>query len=69
MNITLVPFLQLGDYLETHFVTEQYESLKKLQDMIGTLKRLGICPSPEECCNKLGEFQFDKTVMKDLVSS
>ena len=52
-------------------MTEQYESLKKLQDMKGTLKRMGVCSSNSLSgynCDKLGEFQFDKTVMKDLAS-
>ena len=58
------------EHLETHFVTEQYESLKKLADIKGSLKRMGVCKdSPVKSCDKLAEFQFDQTIMKDFVKS
>lgn len=63
--------IHLADHLETNFVTEQYESLKKLKDIEGKLKRMGVCGGTDflENCNKLAEFQFDQTEMKDLTSS
>ena len=56
-------------HLETHFVTEQHESLKKLADIKNSLKRMGVCKTWPEKSDKLAEFQFDQTIMKDFVKN
>jgi ferritin heavy chain len=45
---------QLCDYLETHFLTEQVESIKKIGDYITNVKRVG--PG-------LGIYMFDKETL------
>lgn len=42
---------QMCDFLETHYLTEQVESIKKIADHITNLKRVGT---------GLGEYIFDK---------
>jgi len=42
---------QFQDFLETHYLTEQVESIKKIADMVTNLRRVG--PG-------LGEYMFDK---------
>ena len=55
----------MADFLETNFVTEQYEALKKYKSLIKTLERM-TKDSEDMSLQKLAEFQFDKLVMKDL---
>lgn len=45
---------QMCDFLETHFLEEQVESIKQIGDMITNLKRVGT---------GLGEYLFDKHTM------
>jgi len=47
---------QFCDFLETHFLTEQVESIKQISGYITNLKRVG--PG-------LGEYQFDKETLQD----
>eukprot|EP00794_Sanderia_malayensis_P010894 gene10894-12051_t len=49
----------LQDFLESNFIPEQYDSMKKLRDYIKTLERL-----TKEGNTALAEFQFDKLVMQ-----
>lgn len=42
---------QFADFLETHFLTEQVESIKQLSGFVTNLRRVG---------NGLGEYLFDK---------
>nr|WCD24766.1 Tyr p 30 allergen [Tyrophagus putrescentiae] len=42
---------QFADYLETHYLTEQVEAIKKLSDYVTNLRRVG---------SGLGEYLFDK---------
>eukprot|EP00112_Aurelia_sp_Birch-Aquarium-sp1_P007574 Seg1826.7 transcript_id=Seg1826.7/GoldUCD/mRNA.D3Y31 product=Ferritin protein_id=Seg1826.7/GoldUCD/D3Y31 len=64
--------MHLQDFIETNYIPEQYESMKKIQNYIGTLKRMADCGPFSEtsggCCGKLAEFQFDKIVMKDATA-
>ena len=55
----------MADFLETNFVTEQYEALKKFKSLIKTLERM-TKDSKDTSLQKLAEFQFDKLVMKDF---
>lgn len=48
----LVP--QMCDFLETHYLNEQVEAIKKLGDYITNLKRL------DPANNKMAEYLFDK---------
>ena len=64
---------QLQDFIETNYIPEQYESMKKLKNYLGTLKRMAPSCGPfgvesGRSCDKLAEFQFDKIVMKDATS-
>jgi len=43
--------VQMCDFIETHFLTEQVESIKQLSDYVTQMKR---------CGTGLGEFMFDK---------
>jgi len=45
---------QMCDFLETHFLNEQIESIKELSDWVSNLKRMG---APE---NGMAEYLFDK---------
>jgi len=45
---------QFLDFLETHYLTEQVESMKKLGDYVTNLKRVG---------SGLGEYLFDKETL------
>jgi len=42
---------QFADFLETHYLTEQVEAIKKLSDYVTNLRRVG---------SGLGEYLFDK---------
>jgi len=42
---------QMADFIETHYLTEQVEAIKKLSDYVTNLRRVG---------NGLGEYLFDK---------
>ncbi|XP_065056448.1 ferritin, heavy subunit-like isoform X2 [Rhopilema esculentum] len=57
--------VHMSDFLETNFVTEQYEALKKYKSLIKTLERM-TKDSKDQALQKLAEFQFDKLVMKDF---
>ncbi|CAG2169755.1 unnamed protein product [Oppiella nova] len=46
---------QFQDFLETHYLTEQVDSIKKLADFVTNLKRVG--PG-------LGEYMFDKETLQ-----
>ena len=46
----------LTNFVEEHFLTEQIEAIKELEDHITNLKRVG---------NGLGEFLFDKYMVSD----
>jgi len=45
---------QFADFLETHYLTEQVEAIKKLGDYVTNLKRVG---------SGLGEYMFDKETL------
>ncbi|CAG2104742.1 unnamed protein product [Medioppia subpectinata] len=45
---------QFQDFLETHYLTEQVDSIKKLADYVTNLKRVG---------SGLGEYMFDKETL------
>lgn len=47
---------QMCDWLETHYLTEQVEAIKKLADYVTNLKR---------CGTGLGEYMFDKETLSD----
>jgi ferritin heavy chain len=47
---------QMCDWIETHYLTEQVEAIKKLGDYITNLKRVGT---------GLGEYMFDKETLDD----
>lgn len=47
-------FLQLCDFLESHYLNEQVEAIKKLGDYITNLSRM------DAQNNKLAEYLFDK---------
>ncbi|GCC16443.1 hypothetical protein chiPu_0021373 [Chiloscyllium punctatum] len=49
----------LCDFLETHYLDEEVEIIKRLGDYITNLKRLG---APE---NGLGEYLFDRLSLED----
>ena len=49
-------FLQMCDWIESHFLTEQVEAIKELGDHIANLKRVGT---------GLGEYMFDKETLDD----
>jgi len=60
----------LLSHMKTHFITDKYGKMKKLADIQGTLKRIGVCDdSFIKSCDKLAEIQFGKTVMEDLTKS
>ena len=70
----IVSSFQLQDFIETNYIPEQYESMKKIKNFIGTLQRMApSCAAnagkSSRCCDKLAEFQFDKIVMKDATAS
>ena len=46
--------LQMSDWIESHFLTEQVESIKELSDYVTNLTRVG--PG-------LGEYTFDKETL------
>ena len=48
--------LQMMDFIEANFLTEQVEAIKQLGDYKTQLKRVG--PG-------LGEYQFDKLTLED----
>nr|AFK11049.1 ferritin mitochondrial [Callorhinchus milii] len=50
---------QLCNFLETHYLDEQVEAIKKLGDHISNLIRLGV-PS-----NGMGEYLFDKLTLNE----
>lgn len=47
---------QMCDWIETHYLTEQVEAIKKLADYVTNLKR---------CGTGLGEYMFDKETLSD----
>ena len=50
---------QFSDFLETHFLTEQVEAIKKLSDYVTNLRRVG---------SGLGEYLFDKHTLANSSS-
>ncbi|XP_043540801.1 ferritin, heavy subunit-like, partial [Chiloscyllium plagiosum] len=55
----LLQDVKLCDFLETHYLDEEVEIIKRLGDYITNLKRLG---APE---NGLGEYLFDRLSLED----
>lgn len=47
---------QFADFIETHYLTEQVEAIKKLADYVTTLRRVG---------GGLGEYLFDKHTLQE----
>lgn len=47
---------QFADFIETHYLTEQVEAIKKLADYVTTLRRVG---------SGLGEYLFDKHTLQE----
>ncbi|GCC39713.1 hypothetical protein chiPu_0023711 [Chiloscyllium punctatum] len=55
----LLQDVKLCDFLETHYLDEEVEIIKRLADYITNLKHLG---APE---NGLGEYLFDRLSLED----
>lgn len=47
-------FLQMCDFIETHYLDEQVKSIKELADWVTNLRRMG---APQ---NGMAEYLFDK---------
>lgn len=52
LNSVFLP--QLCDFLETHYLNEQVEAIKKLGDHITNLNKMGAAT------NRMAEYLFDK---------
>lgn len=49
-----LPFFQMCDFIETHYLDEQVKSIKELADWVTNLRRMG---APQ---NGMAEYLFDK---------
>lgn len=54
--LTRLLVFQLCDYLESHFLTDSHDTIKKLGDYLGSLTRL-VSSEPH---GNMGEYLFDK---------
>lgn len=50
-------FLQMCDFIETHYLDEQVKSIKELGDWVTNLRRMG---APQ---NGMAEYMFDKLTL------
>ena len=50
--------LQMNDFLETHYLNEQVEAIKKLGDYVTNLRRMNTPQNP------MAEYLFDKHTLK-----
>lgn len=49
-------FMQLSDFLESHFLTDSHDTIKKLGDHVSSLTRI----TETETHGHMGEYLFDK---------